>query len=133
MSTQNWTFLEGENYINFESFKRNGKGVKTPVWFAHDGDTLVFFTNENSWKVKRLRRNADCRVAACNMTGKVIKSEWVDGTCRRIEGAEAKAAHALLSKKYLSLRFSNPFARLIGKSKEWAHYRIWVGKDAGGE
>ena len=32
--------------------------------------------------------------------------------------------------QYLSLRFSNPFAKLIGKSKEWAHYRIWLGKDA---
>lgn len=121
-----WAVLDGEKYINFESFKRNGDGVKTPVWFARDADTLVFFTNVNSWKVKRLRRNSDCRLAACSVTGKTIKTEWIDGTCRRIEDmAEVKAAHELLSKKYLSLRLSNPIAKLIGKSKQWAHYRIW--------
>ena len=131
-----WDVLRGEKYINFESFKRNGDGVKTPVWFARDGDTLVFFTNENSWKVKRLRRNSDCRLAACSVTGKTIKSEWLDGTCRRIEDpSEVKAAHVLLSKKYLSLRLSNPIAKLVGKSRQWAHYRIWSreGADVGSE
>ena len=36
-----WASLRGENYINLETFKKNGQGVKTPVWFAHQGESLV--------------------------------------------------------------------------------------------
>lgn len=123
-----WAALRGEKYVNLETFKRSGDGVKTPIWFARDGDALVFFTNGGSWKVKRLRRNAHCRLAACNVNGKRIKSAWLDGTCTRLEDpAEARAAHRLLERKYLSMRLGVPFARLIGKHKEWAYYRIVPG------
>lgn len=116
--------LEGENYINMETFKRDGSGVKTPVWFAHSGDGLVLFTDSRSWKVKRLARNDKVRVAACNMRGGV-HGEWFDGSCHVLEGDEAKAAHKALTKKYwLLMRVGNVAAGLAGRSKHRAYYRI---------
>ena len=124
--------LEGENYINLETFKRNGNGVKTPIWFAHEGGELVFFTDSRSWKVKRLRRNDRVRIVACGMRG-AIQGEWFEGSCHRLEGDEAKVAHKALTKKYwLLMRVGNAAAGLTGRTKHRAYYRIVVdsGPDA---
>ena len=86
-----------------------------------DGDTLVFMTSAKSWKVKRLRRNKRCRVAACNYSGKRILGAWLDGTCERMDDAEVPAAYELLAKKYLSLRMANPFAKMLGRGSIIAH------------
>ncbi|MGE0321941.1 MAG: PPOX class F420-dependent oxidoreductase [Polyangiaceae bacterium] len=72
--------LRRERYINVETFKRDGNGVKTPVWFVNVGDKLGVFTNGKSYKVKRLRRNSKVRVAACDARGGVGKSAtWYEG------------------------------------------------------
>ena len=121
--------LEGENYISLETFKRDGNGVKTPVWFAHGNGALVFFTDSRSWKVKRLRRNDRVRIAACNVRGSV-HGPWHDGRCVRLEGDEARDAHRRLTRKYwLLMRIGNVAAGLVGRSKHRAYYRITL--DAG--
>ena len=49
--------LSKAQYVNLETFRKNGTGVQTPVWVGRDGNELVIFTNGDSYKVKRLRRN----------------------------------------------------------------------------
>lgn len=115
--------LEKESYINVETFKRDGTGVKTPVWFAHGDGELVFFTDGRSWKVKRLRNDDRVRVAACDVRGKV-HGPWHDGHGARLEGEEARRAHALLTKKYFLMRVGNVAARVVGRTKHRAYYRI---------
>ncbi len=116
--------LQGENYINLGTFKRNGDGVKTPVWFAHDGDHLVIFTNVNSWKVKRLRRDDRVRLAACGVRG-AVHGTWFDGRCHRLEGADAQQAHRLLTRKYWVLMpIGNVAVAVTGRAKQRAYYRI---------
>ena len=36
--------FEGQSFLNLETFRRNGSGVKTPVWFTQDGQTLYVRT-----------------------------------------------------------------------------------------
>ncbi len=116
--------LQGENYISLETFKRDGTGVKTPVWFAREGHHVMLFTDSRSWKVKRLGRNDRVRLAACGVRGKV-HGQWFDGTCERLEGTAAKAAHKALTKRYwLLMRVGNVAAGLIGRQKYRAYYRI---------
>jgi uncharacterized protein len=117
--------LQGENYINLETFKRSGEGVKTPVWFAHQGEELVFMTNGKSWKCKRLARNADCKFAACGVAGG-IKGPWFDGQCVKIEDAAAVTSAAdLLSRKYgLQWKLLLAGAGLANKKKDHLYYRI---------
>lgn len=116
--------LQGHKYINLETFKRNGEGVKTPIWFAHDGDGFVFMTDGRSWKCKRLRRNADCRYAACGVAG-AIKGPWFDGTCVKLEGDDVRPAEAILAKKYgLVWTVGSAASGLAGKKKHRAYYRI---------
>jgi PPOX class probable F420-dependent enzyme len=92
--------LRDERYFNLETFKKDGGGVKTPVWFAESDGGLVVFTDGTSYKVKRIRRNPSAKVAACDARGKV-HGPWFDAKAEIVpKGAETDAAYAALRKKY---------------------------------
>jgi uncharacterized protein len=94
------TPLDDERYINLETFRSDGSGVKTPVWAAPLGGKLVVVTDGTSHKVKRLRVDPRCNVAACDVRGKV-KGPWHEGRCRILQDDEdKKRAHDALREKY---------------------------------
>jgi PPOX class probable F420-dependent enzyme len=94
------TPLDDERYVNLETFKKDGTGVKTPVWAAPLDGRLVVFTDGTSYKVKRLRRDPRIRVAPCDVRGN-LKGDWRDGTGRILDDAGEKArAMAALRRKY---------------------------------
>ena len=100
MASEASSRLGKESYINIESYRRDGGGVKTPVWCAELDGKLVVVTDGTSYKVKRVRRNAKVRVAPCDAVGGV-RGEWVEGECRIIDDPErARRAHAALQAKY---------------------------------
>ncbi len=101
--TQALQSLEGQAYISLETFRKNGSGVKTPVWFARVDDHIVVYTMADSYKVKRLRRNPACRIAACNVSGSKILGDWHAGTATLLgDGDESRTrdAYRALGKKY---------------------------------
>ena len=65
-----WTFPG--KHISVTTYKRDGTGVATPVWFVQEGDRLLFRTGVASGKAKRIRRNPAVLVAACTIRG----SSW---------------------------------------------------------
>jgi PPOX class probable F420-dependent enzyme len=117
--------LAEETYINLESFKKDGSGVKTPVWCAPLDDKIVVFTAGDSFKVKRIRRNASVRVAKCDVRGKVL-GPWQDATCAVLQNPEREArAYAALRKKYgLQMRVLDFFSGLAGKKDKRAVLEI---------
>ncbi len=118
--------LEGEKYVSLETFKKSGVGVKTAVWFAAAGDALYFFTNGESWKVKRLRNNPACKIAACTVSGKVT-GPWFDGTCELLEGDGAQVAYKALRGKYgVQMMVADVGSKLIGSNAKRLFYRIDV-------
>ena len=118
MAGSTFAQLDGEHYISLESFKRNGDGVKTPVWFVRHDEVLYVYTEADSWKVKRIRNNPRVRVAACTVRGQV-KGPWFDGAASIIEGDERLAADRLLDRKYFLKRLGNLFTRLTGRQRAW--------------
>jgi PPOX class probable F420-dependent enzyme len=58
-------------YLSVTSFKADGTGVATPVWFVSDGERLFALTDLQSAKIRRLRRNPRALVASCRADGKV--------------------------------------------------------------
>lgn len=108
--------LADETYVNLETFKRDGSGVKTPVWVAPLDGKMVIFTDSTSWKVGRVRRNSACRVAPCDARGGV-SGTWVDGTCRIVEdeACEARAYEALYAKYGWQMRLVDFFSWLFGR------------------
>ena len=103
-------------YISLETFKRDGTGVKTPVWCAPLDGKIVVFTEGDAWKVKRLRRDPKIRVARCDMRGKVSGS-WRSGTGEVVDSKQVEAAaYAALQKKYgWLMRLTDFFSTLSGR------------------
>jgi len=89
-----------QQYLNIETFRKSGEGVKTPVWFAQDGEILYVLTLADSGKVKRIRNNGRVNVAACKMNGKVT-AEWTSAQASEVTDPEITASvNRLLEKKY---------------------------------
>jgi uncharacterized protein len=61
-------------YLSVTSFKRDGTGVATPVWFVSDGRRLFALTDLHSAKVRRMRRNPRVLVAPCRADGKLRRA-----------------------------------------------------------
>lgn len=70
-STANLDELFPGRFLAVTSFKRDGTAVATPVWFGSDGTRLFAFTDLQSAKVRRIRRNPYVLVAPCHVNGKL--------------------------------------------------------------
>ncbi len=102
----------GEKYLSLETYRRTGVPVRTPVWFARDDGnpaTLYIYSEINAGKVKRIRNNANVKIAPCTMRGKV-KGEWFAATARLVKGEEMERGHALLNRKYWPKRLVDFFS-----------------------
>jgi len=106
----------GQQYISLETFKKNGEGVRTPVWFVLEHGVFYVYTEADSWKVKRIRNNPRVRMAACTVRG-TVTGPWIEGTASLIEGEERRTADQLLNRKYLLKRLFNWLARLRGRPR----------------
>jgi PPOX class probable F420-dependent enzyme len=95
--------LAGEKYINLETYRRNGRGVRTPVWFVESGsgDSSILYvrTSDDTGKYKRIRNNPSVQIAPCDMRGS-IKGGWVKGEARIASEEEKLEAFKMLEKKY---------------------------------
>lgn len=135
MSSDALQSLESERYISLETFRKNGTGVRTPVWFARmqrDGkDTLVVMTNGTSYKVKRLRRNPAVKVAACNMSGKQILGPFHDGQGEVLEdpGSVREAARLLRKKYSWQWRIMEVGAWFGRRQRQWVYLSLDLSGD----
>ncbi|GAA3924107.1 PPOX class F420-dependent oxidoreductase [Streptomyces gulbargensis] len=93
--------LRRGRYVSLTTFRKNGTGVATPVWYAVDGEELYAWTRTDSWKVKRLRNDPAVEVAVCDVRGNVSEgAARVRGTARLVTGEELRRVRRLLGRKY---------------------------------
>jgi uncharacterized protein len=97
------TTILDKRYLSLETFRKNGQGVRTPVWFAagEEGDSskLYVYTTADSGKAKRIRRSGAVKIAPCDARGKVTGS-WIDARATLVDGAEFDRGMGLLNRKY---------------------------------
>lgn len=94
--------FQNQNFLNLETFRKNGEGVKTPVWFVLEGEKIYVRTIDNSWKVKRIRRNPQVRLVPSDVRGTpVAGSTWQTAQAHLIsDSREAARINDLFNKKY---------------------------------
>jgi len=91
--------LGDERYLSLTTFRASGEGVPTPVWFVPQADgTVLVYTEGSSGKVKRLRRNPACTVAACDARGRV-HGEELAATAEVLDG-QGPEVFAQLRERY---------------------------------
>ena len=104
-------------YLNIETFRKSGVGVKTPVWFVQDGNNIFVRTGADSGKVKRIRNNANVNVAPCKSDGTPLGA-WIPATAREIKDSEVdRKVDRLLDKKYGLMKKIFALASAMQKGK----------------
>jgi uncharacterized protein len=87
-------------YLSVTSFKRDGTGVATPVWFVSDGRRLFALTDLHSAKIRRIRRNPHVLIASCRADGK-LRSEPVPARAEVLTAApKLERVQKLLIERY---------------------------------
>jgi PPOX class probable F420-dependent enzyme len=100
-------------YLSVTSFKRDGTGVATPVWFVSDGSRLFAFTDLHSAKIRRIRRYPRVLIASCRVDGK-LRNEPVSARAEVLTAsADLERVQKLLLARYkISYRVVMLFYRL---------------------
>ena len=117
--------LAAERYVSLVTFRRNGKGVPTPIWIAREGDKLYAFTDGTSAKMTRLKVTDRIQIAACDARGNV-RGDWTEGRARDVDDpAVIVRALAALTQKYgWQLSLLSVFSRLLGRIGRRAYIEI---------
>lgn len=97
---KNITQFANQNYLNLETFRKNGDGVKTPVWFVQDDENLYIWTSAESGKAKRIRNSGTVKIAPSKADGTVV-GEWLVAAASVDDSERAlQRIKALMRKKY---------------------------------
>jgi PPOX class probable F420-dependent enzyme len=117
--------LAKANYLSFETFRKTGVGVATPVWFAEEDGVFYLFSAQDAGKIKRLRNSPRSRIAACTVSGR-ITGEWVDTEAQILtEPADSKQALGALRRKYgWQMTMTDFMSRLSGKMGQRAYIAV---------
>jgi PPOX class probable F420-dependent enzyme len=115
--------LRPQRYVSLATYRRDGREVRTPVWFAEVAGRFYVFTAGDSGKVKRLRASRRARLAACDARGGV-HGPWHDATARIVDDRPSiERAHAALRSKYgWQVRLLDLGSRLTGRINR----RAWI-------
>ena len=86
-------------YILLTTFTKDGRPKPSAIWAAPDGDRLLVMTEEDSWKVKRIRNTPRVTVAVCDMRGNP-KSEPVDAVATILDKSATLDVQRAVVKRY---------------------------------
>lgn len=110
MATAVPTQISGQKYISLTTFRKNGTGVSTPVWFGEQDGKLYVMTRSDMGKTKRIRNNAQVRVAPCTIRGRVTGPEFPAAALILSREGHARARQTI-NRKYWMARIPLIWAR----------------------
>ena len=109
--------LKDHKYVSITSFRRNGEGVATPVWFVTDGEDVFIWTVSTSGKVKRMRRNPIVRLAPCKFDGRLMGPCFERRASVLRDDSDRALDSAFRSKYGLLYRADRVLSKLSGKKR----------------
>ena len=96
--------FKDQDFLSLETFRKNGIGVKSPVWFAEEDNILYMWTVGESAKIKRIRNNPQVKIAPCKRFGE-ITGEWVEARASMDDSTAAVQHVEKLLRKKIGLGF----------------------------
>ena len=118
--------LTDAKYLSLATWRKNGKEVRTPVWFAATTERVFYcFSAKGAGKVKRLRNSSRAAVASCDSRGGGL-GEWRSAEAYIVsDSGEETNAYGLLREKYgWQIRVTDFFSRLTGRINNRTVIRI---------
>lgn len=110
MASQIPEAIRGQRFISLTTYRKNGAGVRTPLWFGEDLGNLYIMTRSYTGKIKRVRNISQARVAACTFRGKVTGPEFA-AHARILPSEDHARARATITRKYWLARITAPWSR----------------------
>ena len=99
-------------YLSITSFRRDGTGKATPVWFVQEDGRLLVETDADSYKVRRIHGNPQVLVAPCTATGR-LRGTQMRARVELLPDSETARVERLMARKYrIDLIFIKPIRRL---------------------
>jgi hypothetical protein len=106
--------IAASKQISLTTYRKDGTPVATPVWHVCEGDKLTTVSSADAGKLKRLRRNPNVEVVACDFRGRIRPgSRPVKGTAVLLPPSETENARRLMESRYVTARIGGWFARTL--------------------
>lgn len=121
--------LDTVNYLSLATYRKSGVEVRTPVWFAREGECIYIFSSGDAGKVKRLRNSPRARIAPCDVRGKLL-GDWIDAEGFLItDSAEIARADGAFRKKYGWISLLTDFLAILSGRKQRRAYIVVLEKN----
>jgi len=91
--------VSGATYVQLTTFRRDGRGVPTPVHLVVDGETAFFRTWDVTGKAKRLRHTPAVRIAPATFRGRPL-GPAIPAQAHLLDGPAADHAARLLAARH---------------------------------
>jgi uncharacterized protein len=98
-ATNLFAVLNNHQFINLTTFRKSGKGVMTPVWFAEAEGSVYIVTAPSTGKAKRIRNNPHILIAPGTISGKPLGPD-LEAQARLLPPEASVVAHQALQRKY---------------------------------
>lgn len=86
-------------YLLLTTFTKDSRPKPTPIWGVPEGDRLLVITDDESWKVKRIRNTTRVTIAKSGSLGKP-KSEAVEAVARVLPKSETRQVYNAVLRRY---------------------------------
>ncbi len=110
------------------SFRRDGRGIGTPVGIRLGDGKAYFTTRESTWKARRIANSPRVTLAPSTSGGRVT-GPTVEGVARRMEGQEAELA---LRRAGLWGRMWILLYKVLAPGDRWIPYEVSRPAEDGG-
>lgn len=119
----------GQRFVALTSYRRDGTGVRTPVWVVGHGDALLVWTGARTGKASRLRRDPRVDLAPCSRRGRVTPdAPHVAG--QAVVSADApllqRAVQLLQAKYRLEYRIISAAERLFLRARAGERVVVYI-------
>ena len=111
-------------FLLLTTFRKNGEGVPTIVWFVREGEDLLVRTGADSGKVKRIRNQAEVKVVPCGPGGRPHGPQLEAQASLLDDPAQAEQLEVKLRKKYGLQKKLVDFVLRVGGKTERAYLRL---------
>ncbi|MGD9622590.1 MAG: PPOX class F420-dependent oxidoreductase [Mycolicibacterium sp.] len=106
--------IAGSEYVLLTTFTKDGRPKPTAIWAVSEGDRLIAITQEQSWKVKRIRNTPRVTIAVCDRSGNP-RGEAVEAVAAILDKSANSHTYDAIGKRYGLLgKTFNLFSKLRG-------------------
>ncbi len=104
-------------FVLLVTFRKNGIGVPTAMWFAHERGNIYMVTSRTAGEIKRIRNNAWVLLASRDSMGKMLGPR-IEALAHELPPARHASANASLARKYGAQYETIPSSEAVEEDEE---------------